>query len=344
MSTSQPHMTWRRAVSILWFPVFFAIVLPVAFEVVYHQPKPHNMPIAVVGGAGQVRLVTNELSGVDASGFEVRDMRSAAAATAAVANRKVAAAYVGGRVPSLYVARSAAPLRATYLQGVFTTIAGKSGTPPPRIVDLVPLASGDGGLGIFFFVFPLMMTGVITAIVLLQLAAWGTGRRIIVVAVVGAIGVLAAFLTAVDLHVLPSKPLLLAYAFVLTQVYGLLMVGAAPFLKQFFLPVSLTIALILSVPASGGTVAPDMMPAFFRDLSYAMPLSQAVKSPAASPTSTTPVSLKRRWCWGCGRPSPPRRSRWPGFDSRVRGYRAPKASLVGTEPPRAAQTLTARPR
>jgi hypothetical protein len=121
-----------------------------------------------------------------------------------------------------------------------------------------------------------MMAGLITAIVLLQLPTWGVGRRVIAVAAIGAIGALAAYLTTVELHVLPGKPLLLAYAFLLTQVYGQLMVGAAPLLKQYFLPFSLTAALILGVPSSGGTVTPDLLPTLFRDLSYAFPLSQGV--------------------------------------------------------------------
>ena len=92
-----------------------------------------------------------------------------------------------------------------------------------------------------------MMTGVITAIVLPELPAWRIGRRVAAVTAVGAIGTIATYLTAVSLNILPGKPLLLAYAFVLTQVFGQLMVGAAPLLKQYFLPAALTFALILSV-------------------------------------------------------------------------------------------------
>jgi hypothetical protein len=277
MSAPQPHIAWPRVASILWFPVFFAIVLPLTFETAFHQPTPHNISIAVAGSRYQVRLVTGELGRVRAGGFEVWPSPSATAAAAAVRNRTAAAAYVAGSTGTVYVARAASAIRASYLQGVFTRIATEAGAQPPPVVDLVSLTSGDGGTGIFFFVFPLMMAGLITAIVLLQLPAWGIGRRVTVVAVVGAIGALAAYLTAVELHVLPGKPLLLAYAFLLTQVYGQLMVGAAPLLKQYFLPVSLTAALILSVPSSGGTVTPDLLPGFFRDLSYALPLAQGVK-------------------------------------------------------------------
>jgi len=72
MSTAQPPMPRRRIASVLWFPIFFAIALPVTFEVAYNQPQPHNVPIAVVGQASQVRLVTDELRGIDAGGFAVR--------------------------------------------------------------------------------------------------------------------------------------------------------------------------------------------------------------------------------------------------------------------------------
>jgi hypothetical protein len=277
MSTPQPPAPRPRIVSILWFPIFFAIALPVALGTAFHQPQPYNVPIAVVGRASQVSLMTDELHRVDAGGFVVRQLPSAAAATAAVRDREVAAAHVDeGSAATVYLARAAAPIRANYLQGVFAGIAAEAGRQPAPIVDLVPLAAGDGGTGIFFVVFPLMMTGVITAIVLMQLPTWPIGRRVAAVAAVGAVGTAATYLTAVSLGVMPAKPLLLVYAFGLTQVFGQLMVGAAPLLKQYFLPAGLTFALILSVPSSGGTVTPDLLPTPFRYLSDGLPLAQAV--------------------------------------------------------------------
>ena len=277
MSTPQPPATRWRIASILWFPIFFAIALPVALEMAFHQPQPHHVAIAVVGDASQVRRVTDELHGVNAGGFAVRPLPSAAAATAAVRDREDAAAYVeDGSAATVYLARAAAPIRASYLQGVFAGIAGETGRQPPLIVDLVPTATGDGGAGVFFVVFPLMMAALIPAIVLLQLPTWRIGRRIVMVAGVGAIATAATYLTAVILDVLPARPLLLVYAFLLTQVFGQLMVGAAPLLRQYFLPAALTFALILNVPSSGGTASPDLLPTPFRYLSDALPLAQAV--------------------------------------------------------------------
>lgn len=147
MSIPQPPMRRRRIASILWFPIFFAIALPVTFEVAYHQPQPHNLPIAIVGRASQVHLVTDELRGVDASGFAVRQWPSAAAATAAVRDREVAAAYVSDGPAAMYLARAAAPIRANYLQGVFARIAAAVRRQPPPVLDLVPLAAGVAAPG-----------------------------------------------------------------------------------------------------------------------------------------------------------------------------------------------------
>jgi hypothetical protein len=82
----------------------------------------------------------------------------------------------------------------------------------------LPSKSGDGGIGIFFLVLPLMMSGVITAIVLPQRPGWGIGRRVALVGAVGALASLAAYLSAVGLHVVPAKPLLFAVAFLITQL------------------------------------------------------------------------------------------------------------------------------
>ena len=97
------------------------------------------------------------------------------------------------------------------------------------------------------------------------------------VAVIGAVGATTAYVTVERLRVLPDKPVLLFYAFFLSQVFGQLLLGAAPLLKQYFLPVAMTFALILGVPSSGGTVPPDLLPTGLRFLSNVLPLAQGVK-------------------------------------------------------------------
>jgi hypothetical protein len=277
LSATKVHPAQRSALSFLWFPVLFAIVLPITLLTAFHRQNPHHMPIAAVGTSSQLRTLAVELEHINPTGFRVIPTASPSTAAAEVRNRSVAAAYVAGSPSaSLYVATAASFIRASYLEGVLGRIAAETRTAPPKAINVVPLRDGDSGTGVFFFLFPLMMVGVITVIVLLQ-TPWGIIRRVGVIAGVGAVATLAAYITAVELNVLPGKPLLIPYAFLLTQVYGLLLVGAAKLLRQFFLPASMTFALILSVPSAGGTVPPDLLPPLFRDLSYVMPLAQGVR-------------------------------------------------------------------
>lgn len=128
---SQPPLSWRRVLSILWFPGLFAVVLPLVLLVAI-QLRRDKLPIA----------------------------------------------------------------------------AGPHD----------PLASGVGGTAVFLLVLPLMMAGVITAVVSARRPAWGIGRRVVLVAGVGAAASLTTYLSAVGLHLVPGEPLLLAGAFLITQL------------------------------------------------------------------------------------------------------------------------------
>jgi hypothetical protein len=161
---------------------------------------------------------------------------------------------------------------------VFAQLAGETRALPPLLVDTVPLLPSDSGNGAFFFVFTMLLVALVTVLVLLQRAsAWSIARRMLAVAVIGAVGATTAYFTVETLRVLPDKPVLLFYAFFVTQVFGQLLLGAAVVLKQYFLPFAMTFVLILSVPSAGGTVPPDLLPTGLRLLSNILPLAQGVK-------------------------------------------------------------------
>jgi hypothetical protein len=267
----------RRIPSIMWFPVLFAVALPVIFQLAFHAPDPHEVPIGVVGSASQVQFVRQQLTDISSAGFRVQRLTNHAALSE-VRGREVAAVFVAQSSPVLYVARAASAIRANYLVSVFVTVAKETGSRPPVTVDLVPLLPGDTGAGIFFFVFPMMMVGVITVIVLLQRAgSWSIGERMFAVAGAGAVGASTAYLTAMSLNVLPEKPILLLVAFLLSMIFGWLFVGAAPLLKQYFLPVALAFALVVGTPSAGATITPDLLPTGLRYLSDVLPMAQGVK-------------------------------------------------------------------
>ena len=74
---------------------------------------------------------------------------------------------------------------------------------------------------VFFLVLPLMSAGAISAILVRQRPTWKLGRRVVLVAAVGGSVALAAYFAAVGLQVIPGRPELLAYAFLITQLASL---------------------------------------------------------------------------------------------------------------------------
>jgi uncharacterized phage infection (PIP) family protein YhgE len=100
---------------------------------------------------------------------------------------------------------------------------------------------------------------------------------VLTVAGIGAVATVSTFVTAVQLDIVPNKPLLLLPQFVLTQVFGQLLAGAALLVQRYFLPFAMTFLMILSVPSSGGVVTPDLLPAPFRFINDKLPLAQGVK-------------------------------------------------------------------
>jgi len=99
----------HRIASVFWFPVLFAIALPVIFELAFHAPQPHAVPIAVVGAQSEVQQVRQDLLALSSGGFQVRTVSSRAAALVAVRERQVDAAYFdfAPSRPTLYVAPAA---------------------------------------------------------------------------------------------------------------------------------------------------------------------------------------------------------------------------------------------
>jgi hypothetical protein len=75
MSASTPLAAGRHIASILLFRFLFAIALPLIFELAFHSPQPHQVPIAVVGSASQAETMSMELHAVNSGGFRVEQVR-----------------------------------------------------------------------------------------------------------------------------------------------------------------------------------------------------------------------------------------------------------------------------
>ncbi len=263
----------------LWFPFFFAAAFSVSGLLAFHHPAPHHVQIAVAEGpdSDTTRTTITALEprfGTDA--FTLTPQASAAEARAAVAEGRAAAAIDGDTV---YVASAASPTRADFL----TQIAPDLTPGNTRVVDLVPTAAGDiSGVSLFFYALPLLLVGLITSIVLLQLGPWRVRNKVITIAATGAFASVFAYLVATTLDAIPADPRLVLYGFILTQAIGWLTTAAALSLRQYFMPAAMTFVLILGIPTSGATVNADMLPPALHWLHSVLPLGQFIDTARAS--------------------------------------------------------------
>lgn len=244
----------NRPVTMLWFPFFFAAATSVLFMLAFAHPEPRDLWLGVVGEAPAqlpkgiaLEQVTNN------EGVRTNDL---------------AGVYDSGS-DTLYVATAASSTRAEYLQKILG---------PEQTVDLAPSAAGDvSGVSLFFYGLPLLLVGLITSIVLLQLGPWPTRNKVATIAATGAFASGSSFIVAVSQDVIPADGWLLLYGFLLTQTIGWLTTAMARKLRQYFMPAAMTFVLVLGIPTSGATVNADMLPAFLQHLHQILPFGQFIE-------------------------------------------------------------------
>ncbi|MFI5060004.1 MAG: ABC transporter permease [Actinomycetales bacterium] len=263
--------------SLIWFPFFFVAVFSLILVAAYVNPLPHHLSISVVGSDAQASQVRQALNAVRDGGFDVSAVASVSDARKAVADGDIDAAFVTGAKPELIVATGASGSRAKYLTHVFDRMSQARDGIQPAVIDVAPTASGDpNGNALMFLGLPLLLVGMIAAIVLMQFGGWSLAGKVITIAVVGAFGSVFTYLVALAENVIPNNEWVLLYAFMLTQAIGWLGLGCAAFVRQYFLPVLMTFVLILGIPSAGATVPADMSPAFIRWLNSFLPFAQFI--------------------------------------------------------------------
>ncbi|WP_017933197.1 hypothetical protein [Nocardioides sp. Iso805N] len=274
--SSQP--TFGRAASVLWFPIVFAALFAALALGAFTHPAAHQLRLGVVGSQAQVDALAGRLDRDHPAGFRTTPYATSEQAATAVRTQAVSAAVVLGDRPELVVASAGGATRVSYLVKALPSVLTEEGWRSALTVrDVVPLRARDQtGNAVFFWALPLMVVGMVTAILLLQFAVWPAWRKAASIAVIGSVSSVLVWAIAVATSVLPAQPLLLVYGFMLTQAIGWIATGMTPFVKQYFVAVAMTFVLALGVPSAGGTVVGDLLPGPTRWLNAFMPLAQTV--------------------------------------------------------------------
>jgi hypothetical protein len=239
-----------------------------------HSPKPHHVPLGVIGTPPVLRAVTGSLGHRAPGAYEIHAYTSLAAAQTAIFHRGVYGAFRPVPSPLLLVASAASPAVATLLQQTATAAAHTQGK-ALVVRDLVPLPSSDSrGATAFSMILSLIITGIMGSAVIYLLGRHRPpAQRLAAMVALGILaGLVAALVTNVVIGAFPGH--FLAAWGVATLFYLALGLSIAAFqvlVGAGGIAIGAVMFLVIGNPASGGSSAPELLPGFWRALSQLLP-------------------------------------------------------------------------
>ena len=247
-----------------------------------HSPKPHGLPIGIVGTPAVVGIARAELARAAPGAFDIHAYRSLNSARTAVRHRSVYGAFRPAPAPVLQVASAASLPVSVLLQKTFSKVATRFGR-SLAVHNLVPLpASDSSGATSFSVVLSLILAGLVGTSLIYALTQGRSeaGRLMVTVALAIGAGLVTALVTNILIGAYPGH---------FFAVWGV----ATLFVLAIGLPISAfqvifgiagstaigwILFLVIGNPASGGSSAPELLPGFWRTLSQVLPPGAGVTS------------------------------------------------------------------
>lgn len=247
------------------------------------DPRPHDIPMGVVGPPAAVQPLTDGIASKSPGTFDFTTYGSEADARAALDSNDVDGALIlGGGPPHLIVAGAAGEAPAGVITAVFTAAFAAQGA--PLSVEVVhAYASGDPhGLVLFFLVLATIISTFVSQVVLLiRGGSARLGTRLVVTAtwavVAGAAGVgMAAWLVGgYDATTAAAMAGLLALMALAT---GSVIAGLAMLLGAPGIGLAALVVVLLDLISSGGPAGPQFLPDAYRALSPWMPAGEVASA------------------------------------------------------------------
>ena len=239
-----------------------------------HSPKPHHVPVGVVGTPPVVRAVAASIGRRAPGAYQIHAYTSVAAAQTAMLHRTVYGAFRPGSAPLLLVASAASSAVAPLLQQTFMVAAHTRGT-ALVVRDLVPLPSSDSrGATAFSMIISLIITAVMGSAVIYLLGRHRPPpQRLAAMGALGiAAGLVAALVTNVLIDAFPGHFLAVwGVAALFYIALGLPIAAFQVLVGAGGVAIGAVMFLVIGNPASGGSSAPELLPGFWRALSQLLP-------------------------------------------------------------------------
>jgi hypothetical protein len=250
-------------------------VLLTAFAWPSVRSSVHDVPIAVAGPTAAVKQVSATLDQRLPGAFAITEVTDTASAEQLIGDRQVYGAIdVSTGTPQVSTASAASAAVAQTLQNVATALSQAQGTSTADAVrDLAPLPADDPrGAGLAAGALPLVMGGLLAALLLTRLVR-GTTRRItaaLAVAITG--GLTVAAILQFWLGSLDGSYTANSGAVALTiAATSLSILGLESLLGYAGLGLGAAAMMLIGNPLSGVATAPEMLPGWSGTLGQLLP-------------------------------------------------------------------------
>jgi hypothetical protein len=250
------------------------------FLAAMHDPRPHRLPVTLVGTEPQVAGIRAGISRATGDAFDVRITPDRAAAVDSLRHRDTFAVYEpAARVVT--VAGANGPAVTQTVTGLFGAVAGAGAAGALRVDDAVPLPRDDSrGLSTFYVAFGAVLAGFLTAVAGAALPVTVRPRQRYA-ALAGFAVVLAAGITLLADPVVGALPGAPVELLVVTALLAAAVATTGTAIIQLLGPAAGTgvaslLLLILGNATSGATLPASYLPALLRPLHDVLPVGVAV--------------------------------------------------------------------
>ena len=267
MSGPQQVAPMRTVLSHVLVPIVMGLVMAAAYLGGFHQPVPHNIPLAVVGTTQQAQPIADALQRAVGDAATVRVVPSTAEATREIRRLDLSGAYVPGPHEAVVLTGSAASdSTKSAVTQVFSPVALQQGV-PMAVDDVAPVSSGDPiGQNGFFFLVALTVGAYATSIAIGAAAATRRFRDRVGLAAGAAVVLSSAELAVAHFgydmfggHL----PAVWGLSILYTAAVMFIGVGLHPLVGRFSTLLYSAVFVALNFTTSGGVFAPVLQPVFF---------------------------------------------------------------------------------
>lgn len=286
MTSFIPHPALaKRLMAAMGIALAVGFAFVAFFTSALHDPQPHAVPVGVVGTPPAARQVQGLLSEALPGGFAVRSYASETAARHAIREQDIDGAFIPDpNRPRLLLAGATGASVVNALHAAFGAAAAASEA-HLGVEDIAPVPGHDArGIASFFLVAGTTIGSLLFGIVLFFAGGHAITTPLrLRLALTGSFAVIAGLVMDVCTDFVADG---LSGAFwgvagitaLLAAAVSLTITGLVRWLGTPGIALSALFLMLFSLPATGGPIGPEFVPAFYRDIAPALPSHAALSA------------------------------------------------------------------